>query len=107
MTHDQRAVSFETTGQFSMEARSVSEGPSVDSGEIVICEERGVPRSRFGFPKTHSRYGLTCSVGGAVTGLIVPAESFGGSPGGPSPRSFSTRLDVDRMSVVRVPRIFE
>ena len=32
----------------------MSEGPGVDSGEIVICGERVVPRSRFGFPRTHS-----------------------------------------------------
>jgi hypothetical protein len=34
-----------------METRSVSEGPRVVSGEIVTCGERGVRRSRFGFPK--------------------------------------------------------
>ena len=48
------AVIFRTSGEFSMVTRCVSEGPSVDSGEIVTCEERGVPRSRFGLPKTHS-----------------------------------------------------
>jgi hypothetical protein len=47
-------VIFRTTGEFSMVTRSVNEGPSVVSGEIVTCGERGVPRSRFGFPKTHS-----------------------------------------------------
>jgi hypothetical protein len=36
-----------------METRSVSEGPRVDSGENVTCGECEVPRSRFGFPKTH------------------------------------------------------
>jgi folate-binding protein YgfZ len=30
-----------------METRSVRECPSVDSGEIEICQESGVPRSRF------------------------------------------------------------
>jgi hypothetical protein len=60
---------FRTTGEFSMETRSVSEGPSADSGDIVTCGERGVPRwggggaggggggggaprPRFGLPKT-------------------------------------------------------
>jgi hypothetical protein len=37
-----------------MVTRSVSEGPSMDSRETVNCGERGVPRSRFGLPKTHS-----------------------------------------------------
>jgi hypothetical protein len=30
-----------------METRSVSEGPSVESGETVTVGESGVPRSRF------------------------------------------------------------
>jgi hypothetical protein len=46
------AVIFRTTTEFSTETRSVSEGPSVDSGEIATVEESGVPRSPDGFPKT-------------------------------------------------------
>jgi hypothetical protein len=37
-----------------MVTRSVSEGPSVDSAEIVTCGEREVPRLRFGLPKNHA-----------------------------------------------------
>jgi hypothetical protein len=36
-----------------METRSVSEGPRVNCMEIATCGERGVPRSRVGFPRTH------------------------------------------------------
>jgi hypothetical protein len=37
-----------------MVTRSVSEGPSVDSRDIVLCGEPGGPRSRLGLPKTRS-----------------------------------------------------
>lgn len=45
------AVTFSDNLEFSTEPRSVSEGPSVDSGEIVTIAESGVPHPRIGFPK--------------------------------------------------------
>ena len=65
-----------------MVTRSVSEGPSVNSGEvvncgeIVNCRERGVPRSRFGFPKTHSLYGGS---GGPLSRCGLPELGLGGT----------------------------
>ncbi len=48
------AISRRCPERNSATLKSVSEGPRVDSGEFVTCGESAVPRSRFGFPKTHN-----------------------------------------------------
>jgi hypothetical protein len=40
----ERVRLFLATSEFAMETRSVSEGPSADSGEVLARGENGVPR---------------------------------------------------------------